>query len=96
MIVIDCSQITSFEDFVAAFNEALIEPAGGKWNGNLAAFNDYLSWPRPVPYRIVLLSSERCADVLAYPHRGGHDMELWTIIREIFDDNRQFVSVEFA
>jgi len=41
----DLGKVTSFADAIEAFNEGLIERCGGRWNGNLDAFNDYLSWP---------------------------------------------------
>jgi hypothetical protein len=52
--VVELSQVDSFADAIAAFNEGLIERCGGHWNGNLDAFNDYLSWPVAESYRLVL------------------------------------------
>ncbi|CAM3391683.1 Barstar (Barnase inhibitor) [Paracidovorax anthurii] len=41
--------------FSAAFNEGLINGAGGHWNGkSWDAFNDYLSWPVEESYALVL------------------------------------------
>ncbi|PKN26494.1 MAG: hypothetical protein CVU65_05445 [Deltaproteobacteria bacterium HGW-Deltaproteobacteria-22] len=64
MYRVDCTKIASFEDFIEAFNKALIEPVGGKWNGNLDAFNDYLSWPDQTPYKLEILGASRCAQTL--------------------------------
>ncbi len=66
MYEIDCRHINSYVDFIEAFNKAMIEPTGGKWNGKLVAFNDYLSWSVPNPYQLVILGSEHCAEVLNY------------------------------
>jgi hypothetical protein len=52
--VVDLSTVTDWPGLVAAFNEGLIRPAGGEWNGNLNAFHDYLSWPAAPEYRLIL------------------------------------------
>ena len=40
---IDGRRVGSFEDFIEATNLGFVEQIGGRWNGNLDAFNDYLS-----------------------------------------------------
>lgn len=83
---INLANVRSFADFVAAFNAGMIHSVGGHWNGNLDAFNDYLSWPLDAPYRLVLLDWDRCANVLDQtPAPGGGSM--LQVIREIFADN---------
>src|SRR4030095_4526423 len=52
--------------FVDAANAAFIEEAGGKWNGNLDAFNDYLSWPEEPLYELELLGAADCARNLGH------------------------------
>jgi hypothetical protein len=64
--LIRCGAIHSFPDFVAAVNEGLVRPAGGEWNGNLDAFNDYLSWSEEEEYEIELLGSAQCAVALGH------------------------------
>jgi hypothetical protein len=44
---IDCREVASFEDFVAAVNTGFIRHVGGMWNGNLDAFNDTYSGMMP-------------------------------------------------
>jgi hypothetical protein len=63
---IDGTLVKSFEDFVVAMNSGLIEAVGGKWNGNLDAFNDYLSWPEEQEYELELL------DATGVEQRLGH------------------------
>ena len=54
----------TFQDFIEAMNDAFIRDAGGDWNGNLDAFNDYLSWPKDVPYELELVDHAQCARAL--------------------------------
>ena len=54
---VDGRGVRSFDDFVAAMNAGFIRPAGGLWNGNLDAFNDYLSWPDDAEYELELLGA---------------------------------------
>ena len=95
MYQVDCRKINSYEDFIDAFNKAFIEPVGGKWHGNLDAFNDYLSWPDPTPYHLVILGTEHCAEILNYKVKEYHEKELWNILKEILQDNSEWVTVEF-
>ncbi|TWU59506.1 barstar family protein [Crateriforma conspicua] len=41
---INGNSFQDFAGFVAEFNREFVTHVGGKWNGNLDAFNDYLSW----------------------------------------------------
>ena len=69
---IDGRWVNSFDDFVAATNAGLIEGVGGKWNGNLDAFNDYLSWPAEHEYELELV------DAAGLSQRLGHAAQvLW-------------------
>ena len=63
---IDGRQVRSFDDFVAATNAGLIESVGGKWNGNLDAFNDYLSWPEEQEYELELVGATGLAERLGH------------------------------
>ena len=58
--------IKSYEDFISICNEGFIKSVGGKWNGHLDAFNDYLSWPEPNPYNIKIIGENNCKKVLGY------------------------------
>jgi hypothetical protein len=95
MYRVDCRTIESFEDFIEAFNRVLIEPAGGKWNGNLDAFNDYLSWPEEVPYRLEILGTGRCEQVLNYVADKSHGQPLWPLLKEILLNSKKWVAVDF-
>jgi hypothetical protein len=63
---IDARNVRSFRDFVDAANAGFIEQVGGKWNGNLDAFNDYLSWPEEQQYELELLGAADCARNLGH------------------------------
>jgi len=92
---IDCSNIDSYEDFIEAFNTGRIRSVRGEWNGNLDAFNDYLSWPDDFPYQISLIGSSRCEATLNYKRNPDDLRSLWSIIKEIFDDNKKGVVVSY-
>lgn len=63
---VDCSSVRSFGDFVEAANAGLIRPVGGEWNGNLDAFNDYLSWPGEEEYELEFRGAATCASALGH------------------------------
>lgn len=92
---IDCREVRTYDDFVAVFNRAFIETLGGRWDGNLDAFNDYLSWPEEVPYRLVIVGSDRCAQVLNYKASDSHQKELWPLLQDILVDNNEWLRVLF-
>jgi hypothetical protein len=92
---VDCQQVQTYDDFVEAFNRAFIETFGGRWNGNLDAFNDYLSWPEEVPYQLVIHGSDQCAKALNYKANDRHEKELWATLQEIFADNKEWAHVLF-
>jgi hypothetical protein len=58
--------VRSFDDFVEATNLGFIEPVGGSWNGNLDAFNDYLSSPEEAEYELEVLDASSCARNLGH------------------------------
>lgn len=62
---IDGRAVRSFPDFVEAVNVGFVEQVGGRWNGNLDAFNDYLSWQEGV-YELELLDAASCARNLGH------------------------------
>lgn len=92
---INLSRIETFQDFINAFNAGMIETVGGKWNGNLNAFNDYLYWPEPHPYELVLIGWTHCAAVLAKLSAPGGGSSMLSVIEEVLADNPQAV-VTFA
>ena len=57
---VDGRGVRSFDDFVAAMNAGFVQPAGGFWNGNLDAFNDYLSWPDEAQFELELVGAANC------------------------------------
>ena len=63
---IDLSRVERFEDFIEAVNVGFVRDAGGEWNGNFDGLNDFMSWPEPESYELVLVGSKRCA------HQLGH------------------------
>ena len=63
---IDGRGVRSLDDFVDATNVGLIEQVGGKWDGNLDAFNDYLSWPEEAEYELELLGAAICSRSLGH------------------------------
>ncbi|HEY7215193.1 MAG TPA: hypothetical protein VIC28_11220, partial [Thermoanaerobaculia bacterium] len=63
---IDGRRVLSFDDFVEAANAGFVEQVGGRWNGNLDAFNDYLSWPEEDEYELELLDAANCARNLGH------------------------------
>lgn len=73
----------------------MIRSVGGEWNGNLDAFNDYLSWPASAPYRLTILGAEKCKKVLNFKISASHTKVLWAMIEEILNDNQDVAIVEF-
>lgn len=63
---IDGRRIRQFSDFVEATNAGFIGMVGGRWNGNLDAFNDYLSWPDEEEYELELMGATVCAEQLGH------------------------------
>ena len=58
---INLLDVRKMSEFVAAFNDGLIERAGGRWNGqSWDAFNDYLSWPSEETYSLLLDGWSHC------------------------------------
>jgi|GEM_PF-1169222 len=92
---IDCRNINNFEDFIEAFNRDMIRSLGGEWTGILVAFSNYLSWEKVLPYKIVLLGTQRCREVLNFQKYPTHTLNLWQMLEKIFADNKEFVDVEF-
>ena len=90
--LIDLTNVRSFADFVAAFNEGMIDSLGYHWTGNLDAFNDYLYWPTDGmpqdPYRLILIGWGDCAKVLEH-HTAPDGRSMLDVIDETFKDNPQ-------
>jgi hypothetical protein len=81
--VIDLTDITNIDGFLAAFNAGFCHHVGGKLHSlNWDTFNDYLGWPEEKQYRLVFRNWRRI--------RGVHRR----IVKEILRDNPQ-VEVAF-
>jgi hypothetical protein len=63
---VDGRGIRSFDDFIEAMNLGFIRPVGGEWNGNLDAFNDYLSWPEESDYQLEIIGGRNCSEQLGH------------------------------
>jgi hypothetical protein len=87
---INLAEVRTFADLIAAFNAGLIARVGGHWNGNLDALNDYLYWPEPHPYGLLLVGWARCAAALAEV-RGPDGGAIPVIIEEFLRDNPQVI-----
>ena len=87
--VVDLSAVTSWTDFIAAFNEGFVEQVGGSgWNGNLDAFNDYLWWPDEHPYNLVIRGWTACANAVNQ-HKAPDGQPVLDVVAEIFGHNPQ-------
>lgn len=73
---IDTASVTSFDDFIARVNNDFCSLVGGKWNGNLDALNDYLSWP-PGNFHLTITDASACQRVVG----------VWDTVLEILADN---------
>ncbi len=69
--VVDCISVASFADFVEATNAGFIRAAGGEWNGNLDAFDEYLSWPADEQYELEFRDAQACATALGQVAMAG-------------------------
>jgi hypothetical protein len=79
--VVDLRNVSTFEGFVAAFNEGFCRHCGGHWHGrSWNAFHDYLSWPEQPQFRLVFRGWGGCCGL------RGEDRRL---LSEIFADNPQ-------
>jgi hypothetical protein len=85
--VVDLAEATTFEGFVAAFNEGFCRHCGGHWHGrSWDAFHDYLSWPEEQQYRLTFKGWKGCRGLRGQNRR---------LVREILADNPH-VEVVFA
>jgi hypothetical protein len=77
--VVDLANVSTFEGFVAAFNEGFCRHCNGHWHGrSWDAFNDYLSWPDEEQFRLLFKGWQEC--------RGLADEDR-QLVREILADN---------
>jgi hypothetical protein len=75
----DLTSASTFEEFVAAFNDGFCRHCAGHWHGrSWNAFHDYLSWPEDKRFRLVLKGWDRCGGL------SGEDRKL---VREILADD---------
>jgi hypothetical protein len=97
---IDGRRVRSFDEFVDAANAGFIESVGGKWNGNLDAFKDYLSWPEEEEYELEPIDAwlrahlQTCypsnvADMESRLERAevGQGQTLFDVVKEIIAGN---------
>jgi hypothetical protein len=60
--VVDMTNVSTYEEFVAAFNEGFCQHCDGHWHGrSWDAFHDYLSWPDEEQFRLVFKGWEQCS-----------------------------------
>jgi hypothetical protein len=60
--VVDMTNVSTYEEFVAAFNEGFCQHCDGHWHGrSWDAFHDYLSWPDEQQFRLVFQGWEWCS-----------------------------------
>lgn len=77
--VVDMTNVSTYEEFVAAFNEGFCQHSNGHWHGrSLDALHDYLSWPDEERFWLVFNGCERC---------GGLSDDNRKMVREIRADN---------
>lgn len=81
MITIAGENFDGFEGFILEFNSVFVSQLGGEWNGNLDAFNDYLSWPEQ-PYTILWRKAWKSRRDL------GYDATIKWLLRKIIDSDR--------
>src|SRR5687768_1336268 len=73
--VVDLSGVSSFEEFVAAFNDGFCRHCGGGWNGrSWDAFHDYLSWPSEERFRLTLRGWKQCRGLNAQERKMVSDI----------------------
>jgi RNAse (barnase) inhibitor barstar len=86
--VVDLTNVNSWSDFIAAFNNDFVRGFGDEWNSNLDAFNDYLWRPEQHPYRLVLRGWQSCVSALDQKKtRDGRTV--LEVVDEIFRSNPQ-------
>jgi len=88
--VVDLTAVTTWVQFIAAFNEGFIRPVSGDWNGNLDAFNDYLAWAGDKdvyePFRLVLRGWNSLSGEIN-EHKTWDGRHVLNVISEILRDN---------
>jgi hypothetical protein len=88
--VVDLTSVTSWPQFIAAFNEGFMRPVSGEWNGNLDAFHDYLSSvgdePASETYRLVLRGWKSLEGEIN-EHQTWDGRLVLDVISEILGDN---------
>jgi hypothetical protein len=83
--VVDVTNASTFEDFVAAFNEGFCQHCNGHWHGrSWDALHDYLSWPAEERFRLIFKG---------WKHSAGLRSEDRKRVREILKDNPHVVVV---
>jgi hypothetical protein len=93
--VVDLSDAKSWADFIAAFHRDFILPGCGTgcdWNGNLDAFNDYLWWPEPHPFRLVLRGWASCMTTVNQ-HHAPDGRPVLEVVDELLRDNAHVIVI---
>lgn len=82
---IDCRQVRSFSEFVAEVNLKFLSriPTSIPWNGNLDAFNDFLSWPGR-RYQVVLKGTAQLEKALSEKKNDDEELTLFDHVIDIF------------
>jgi hypothetical protein len=85
--VVDLTGVSSFQDFVAAFNEGFCRHVEGEWKGaNWNAFNGFLSWPDDERFRLVFRGWERAVRKIGRGRQAGSP-SVARLLRTILRDN---------
>lgn len=90
---IDGKKVTDYTSFVSEMNQNFISKIEGNvgWNGNLDAFNDYLSWP-DTEFCVRIRNSDSVKQVLSKELKNNRNV--WEILIEIFKDNSDWAKLE--
>lgn len=93
--VIKLGGVTSWREFIEAFNLGMIRHVHGRWHGNLDALNDYLTWPDTFPYRLILQGWRTCVDAVKEEahHTGRRILDL---VWEVFQNKTTHAQIHFA
>lgn len=83
--VVDLTKVSTFDEFVVAFNDGFCRYCDGQWHGrSWDAFHDYLSWPGEREYRLVFDG---------WAHCQGLRSDDKTLILQILADNAHVEAV---
>jgi len=92
--VVDVSTVTSWQEFISAFNRGFVHLVGGDWNGNLDALNDYLYWPDEHPYRLTIRGWSACKSSVCL-QKTWEGREVLSEVADILQQS-EYAQVEFV